>query len=160
MSAIVRFWRRFEVIRNGLTHLAFGDTERPSSEFSATGQPTSTRRWVIAAGDTVTVWKWATDGDFTFMEINSGGLVQMAVNVDAYNTNTFAPLGTSSNWPKEYLSCCLPRYFNSMYAPVNVSAANYAGSAFHANTVQGRMYEVVIKNPNTVAVTVDVTWCK
>lgn len=162
MSHTLRLWYRVEDIESGESVLDIGSVEygRPYSEVtSSTASAQRGRKVVLAAGEVKTLWDWDVDGDFTLLGVTSNGYAWLSMNVDKATSSTDNnDAGTADNYPKEAISNVAPRFFQSMLAPVNTSAANYAGSAFHAGTEQGRCYKLEAKNPGTTSVTIEVFW--
>ncbi len=160
MSGTGRVWNRVEIVEQGQPSVDRGSGETPFSEFTV--ETTGMNRgqtFNIAAGAEITLWDWDLHGDFTLLGVEADGYLWLATNVDApTSASDNNDAGTSDNWAKEAISNIAPRFFQSMLAPVNTSAANYAASAFHAATATGRIYKITAKNPGTETRKVTVFW--
>lgn len=162
MSAIVEFFRRM-VVRSGdsvlLDHGSIITPQQPTGT-TITGEPVVKRTLSLAAGASLKIWDYTTDGAFSIFLIESSGFLWKAEKVDAPTSSTDpTAAGTSVNYPKTALSCLAPHVIDSILCPVAASSTNYAGSAFHASVATGRRYEIWLKNPSsTDAVDVTIAW--
>lgn len=163
MSATIEIFRRFLARSGDQTLIDHGSITAAQDPTSTDGDAVARPRTVtLAAGESFTLWEWATDGDLTAMIIESSGFLWLEQYVDLptdAGAEDYTPVGgTSVNHPKDALSCIGPRIIEGMAVPTVPSSTNYAGSAFHATTANGRRYRITVKNPSDATAAVTVTW--
>ena len=162
MSAILEVFRRL-LVRSGdtvlLDHGGITAPQQPSGT-SITGEPVVKRTISLAAGASLKVWDYTTDGAFSVFLIESSGFLWKAEKVDApVSGSDPTAAGTSVNYEKTALSCIAPHIIDSILCPVLSSSSNHASTPFHASTTTGRRYEIWLKNPSsTDAVDVTIAW--
>ncbi len=163
MSAIIEITDRMTVRSGDANLIDVGSAVVPTTPTGTTcdGTPFERERQIVLEpGDSFTLWDWATMGDMALMRITSDGYVWIEQYVDLPTSGSdFTPVGgTSKNHPKDALSCIGPRYIEGMAVPTVPSTSNYAASAFHATTANGRRYSVSVKNPSDATANVTVRW--
>lgn len=159
MTAVLEVTRRISVRSGDGTLLDYGSITTPIQTACAgvpIRQPTTI---TLAAGASATLWDYTVDGSFVAFFAECSGFAWIEQTVDAPTSSTdFTAAGTAVNHPKDGLSCVAPWIAQGMVVPVVASSSNYAGSAFHASTANGRRYKITVKNPGATAVTITFGW--
>lgn len=147
---IFEFIRRWTLRDGNDIVQSYGSAHEAQEPATVTGTPRmGPRTQTLAAGASVKLWDYTADGAFAEMIIEGSGVFYIAQKVDApVSSSDATAAGTSVNYAKDCGSCNMPFTIQGMTIPVNVSASNYAASAFHAATTAGRRYEIWVKNPS------------
>ena len=149
------YWAQVVTSGGEITHRG-RSVESPLSVTLSVGN-VEAREFTIPADTIVTLWQWISNvsEDFAALVLeNLGtGLMQAQWKGDKPTSSTNGtPLGTHITWNTMAVCPHLPLFIGADTIIVNPSAADHAGDPGpikHANAVDGKVYQIDVKNTDT-----------